>query len=329
MRRGLVLGKFAPFHRGHQHLIETARAAVDELVVAVYHTAWYDIPVDVRAGWVRTLYPGATVVVLADLPADAYDDATITAAHARDLEARLGRFTDVFTSEPYGDELATRLGAVHTPVDPARSRFPVSGTEVRADPFAARAWLDPLVYRSLVLKVVFLGAESTGKTTLARELAARHATVWVPEYGRELWDRKRGRLAFGDLEPIAREQLRREAELALDANGYLFCDTNALATQQWSRRLFGRASPGLARLAADTAGEYLTFLCENDFPWQDDGTRETPRAQASFQRLIRGDLDGRKISYATLAGPLEERIADVERALAQTGWKSSPLSSLG
>jgi cytidyltransferase-like protein len=113
--RGLVLGKFAPLHRGHQHLIETAKAAVDELVVAVYETAWYDAaPAATRARWVEALHPGVRVVLVADLPPDSYDDASATAAHARQLASALGSFTDVFTSEPYGDELAELLGATHT-----------------------------------------------------------------------------------------------------------------------------------------------------------------------------------------------------------------------
>jgi HTH-type transcriptional repressor of NAD biosynthesis genes len=330
MRRGLVLGKFAPLHRGHQHLIATARAAVDELVVAVYETAWYDaVSPPARARWIEDLHPGVEVVLLPDLPPDSYDESTATAAHARQLEAALGRFTDVFTSEPYGDELAALLGATHTPVDPQRRRFPVSGTALREGPAAARPWLDPLVWRALLPKVVFLGAESTGKTTLARVLAERHGTAWVPEYGRELWEAKLGALAFEDLERIAREQLARELRHAQEATGVLFCDTNAVATELWSRRLFGRAAPGLVRLAAETAADYMTFLCENDFGWVDDGTRETARAQAGFQRLVREDLDARGLPYVTLGGTLEQRAGAVETALAQAGWKSRPLTSFG
>jgi HTH-type transcriptional regulator, transcriptional repressor of NAD biosynthesis genes len=151
----------------------------------------------------------------------------------------------------------------------------------------------------------------------------------VPEYGRELWEAKAGRLALADLETIAHEQLARETRLAQDAAGVLFCDTNAVATEQWSRRLFGRAAPGLVRLAAQTAGDYATFLCENDFAWIDDGTRETKDAQADFQQLVREDLDARGLPYVTLTGPLEQRIAAVEAVLAQAGWNRSPLTSLG
>ena len=316
MRRGLVLGKFAPLHRGHQHLISTAREAVDELVVAVYDTAWYGVPVELRAAWIRTLFPDVRVAVVPDPPPDSYDESTLTAVHAADLEARLGRFTDVFTSEDYGDELAACLRARHTLVDRRRERFPISATEIRADVYGCRRWVEPEVYRALVRKVVFLGAESTGKTTLARELAARRSTVWAPEFGRELWEQKGGRLNFDDLELIAREQLRREDELALEARDVLFCDTNVLATELWSRRLFGTASPGLAELAVRTGADYLTFLCEPDFAFEQDGTRETRREQLAFHALVREDLERRRLPFAVLAGPLEHRFAAVERALA-------------
>ena len=324
MRRGLVLGKFAPLHRGHQHLIETAQAAVDELVVAVYDTVWYPIPVERRAGWIRALFPRARVELVPDLPPDSYDESSVTSAHAADLEARFGGFTDVFTSEGYGDELAACLGARHTLVDRERIRFPTSSTAVRADAYACRRWVEPLVYRELVRKVVFLGAESTGKTTLARELAERHGTTWVPEFGRELWERKDGRLELADLELIAREQLRLEDEAALDARELLFCDTNVLATELWSRRLFGAADQAVVELAARTEADYATFLCEPDFAFAQDGTRETRAEQLRFHALVRTDLERRRLPFTVLAGPLETRIATVERSLGLTSRRPAP-----
>jgi HTH-type transcriptional regulator, transcriptional repressor of NAD biosynthesis genes len=324
MRRGLVLGKFAPLHRGHQHLIETAQAAVHELVVAVYHTAWYPTPVERRAAWIRALFPRVRVEIVPDLPPDSYDQSSITAVHAADLETRLGGFTDVFTSEDYGDELAACLGARHTLVDRERSRVPTSSTAIRADAYACRQWVEPLVYRELVHKVVFLGAESTGKTTLARVLAERHATTWVPEFGRELWERKDGRLELADLDLIAREQLRLEDEAALEAREILFCDTNVLATELWSRRLFGEASPAVVDLGARTEGDYTTFLCEPDFAFEQDGTRETRTDQLRFHALVRADLHRRALPFTVLTGPLETRVATVEQALALTSRRLAP-----
>jgi HTH-type transcriptional repressor of NAD biosynthesis genes len=98
-----------------------------------------------------------------------------------------------FTSEAYGAELAQRLGARHVAVDPARALVPISASALRADPSAGWEHLAPCVRQDLARRVVLVGAESTGKTTLAQRLAARlrqrsaavSGTQWVLEYGRE------------------------------------------------------------------------------------------------------------------------------------------------
>ena len=69
MKRGFTLGKFAPFHRGHQMLIETALAEVDELVVMVYATDLINVPLQVRAGWIQRLYPTVRIIEAWDGPA--------------------------------------------------------------------------------------------------------------------------------------------------------------------------------------------------------------------------------------------------------------------
>ena len=61
---GLVIGKFLPFHHGHQHLIETAARSVDELVVIVCSAAWHEIPAQLRAEWIAESFPSARVVVI-------------------------------------------------------------------------------------------------------------------------------------------------------------------------------------------------------------------------------------------------------------------------
>jgi hypothetical protein len=100
----------------------------------------------------------------------------------------------VFTSEEYGPGFASVLSqqqqlhggraVAHVEVDPARRSVPVSGTAVRADLHAQRQQLAPQVYRDFVRRVVLLGGESTGKSTLAWTLATRCGSVYATEYGR-------------------------------------------------------------------------------------------------------------------------------------------------
>ena len=82
-----------------------------------------------------------------------------------------GASTSVFSSERGYERFAGLLGAEHVLVDEARTLVPTSGTVIRSDPYAYRGWLDPLVYSSLIERVVFVGTESTGKSTLAKRLA--------------------------------------------------------------------------------------------------------------------------------------------------------------
>lgn len=146
---GLVGGKFVPLHRGHQHLIETAAEGCYQLIVAVYDTPGFPVPVKVRADWVRTLYPQARVIEMADPLPELDDEDEISRIYADDIRAVVGEPIDVvFSSEEYGARWARHLGARHVLVDMARETVPVSGTLVRADPEKMRPFVHPMVWDS-------------------------------------------------------------------------------------------------------------------------------------------------------------------------------------
>ena len=191
MTTGLVLGKFAPLHRGHQFLIETALSENEKVVAIIYNaTDVTSISLDTRANWIRQLYPTIEVLEAWDGPTVVGDTPEIKRLHEEYIRKILaGRKIDAFySSEFYGEHVSQSLHALDRRLDESRERFPISGTLLRAEPYRYRQFVDPLVYRDLITKVVFLGAPSTGKTTLARELAHRRQTVWMPEYGREYWE---------------------------------------------------------------------------------------------------------------------------------------------
>ncbi|MFL6656557.1 MAG: AAA family ATPase [Massilia sp.] len=321
-RRGLVVGKFCPLHRGHMLVIDTALAACDEVVVISYTNPAFDGCVKtVREGWLQQLYPQVRSLVL-----DGSEGIVVPHNDAPDAEHRdfcgwiclqmLGGAVDaVFTSEDYGDGFAqalTRyfalpgLEVAHVCVDKARLRLPISGTRLRADPFAHRAFLDPRVYASFVQRVCILGAESSGKTTLADALAAQLDTAWVPEFGRELWVEKSGALSFDDLGHIAQVQVAREEALVQSANRWLICDTSPLTTLCYSEAMFGAAHPALAALAVRPYD--VVFLCDLDIPFVQDGTRRDTDFRNIQQKWYRDRLDEMQIAYTVLAGPLAERL---------------------
>ena len=322
-KTGFTLGKFAPLHKGHQLLIETALAECEEVIVLIYETRVIDVPLATRANWIRKLYPQVKVI---EGPWDGPEGHSSERAHEKMHEdyCRIlldGAKVDAFySSEFYGAHMAKALGAADRRVDEARLTVPVSGTAVRLDPFAMKEFVDPLVYRDLITKVCFLGAPSTGKTTLTRALAERFGTSCAMEYGREYWaeHQKNRRLEPWELEKIAVIHQEREEEAFAQAIGVCFVDTIAITTYMFALDYHGSATPELERLAKENAQRYdYFFLCEDDIPYDDTWDRSGDQKRGEFQRRIKADLDAREIPYMELRGGLEERVAQVERVLGR------------
>ena len=315
MRRGLVFGKFMPPHRGHQLMIETAQAQVDDLTILVYDSQppgeYPHMPVEKRLGWMRVLYPDVENILAVEDPVKTpdHDDPKYAQVYADQLRF-LGPFDRVVTNEPHYEDFAVALGAQHVLVDEGvRTLVPVSATHIRSNLYDYRGWIDPRVYASLIQKVVFVGTESTGKSTLARAMAERFDTLWTHEYGRELWEAQGLTGSFADHLKMARAQRRREEAAARQARSFLFCDTNAWTTLHWSLRSYGTADARLYELVEQTQDDYLWVLCDNDFGWVRDGTRELADEQAArFQQQQIDDLEKRGIKYAVVSGSLETRV---------------------
>jgi HTH-type transcriptional repressor of NAD biosynthesis genes len=330
-RRGLVVGKLAPLHRGHELVIGRALERCDEVVVLSYSKPELaGCEPAARARWLAALFPAARSLALSDellaphgltLPANDAPDDEQRQLVAQVLARVLGVTVDaVFTSEDYGEGLAGALArtqgtpVTHVMVDRERREVPISGSLVRADPFAHRQWLAPVVLASFVRRVCLLGGESSGKTTLAETLAGSFRTAWVAEYGRTLWEARRGALAYADMLDIAERQIASEERMAAASAGrWLFCDTSPLTTAFYSHDLFGQVDPRLAALAARPY--HATFLCAPDFPFVQDGTRRDPAFRARQHLWYRRQLDAAGVPYTVVSGPVPARLARVRAVL--------------
>lgn len=321
--RGLTLGKFAPFHKGHQLVIETALAEMDEVVAVIYDSPDVtSIPLSVRASWIKKIYPAVHVIEGWNGPPDVGDTPEVKKLQEDYILGVLNglRITHFYSSEFYGDHMSAALNAVNRLVDPARKQISISGTAIRNDPFQYRDYLHPVVYCDLVTNVVLLGAPSTGKTTLAEQLAADFQTVWMPEYGREYWEEHQiaRRLTLRQLTEIADGHLLREDALLLQANRYLFTDTNALTTYLFSLYYHGHADRRLTQLAEKSAARYdLVFVCDTDIPYDDTWDRSGEGNRQMFHKQTLAELQTRRIPYIMLRGDVEARAGVVKRVLAQ------------
>jgi NadR type nicotinamide-nucleotide adenylyltransferase len=310
MRHGLVLGKFLPYHVGHAHLIRMARGQVDHLTVLVCSVKREPIPGAVRHGWVTAAHPDCRVVHVAEeVPQAPEDDPAFWPIWTDLINRNAGAVDIVFTSEDYGDELARRIDAQHVCVDRERRAFPVSGTAIRNDPLGHWVHIPAVVRPFYVRRIAILGAESTGKTTLAEALARTFETEWVPEFGRAYCEGRDPRtLLAGDFEAIGRRQAEAEDEAARRANKLLICDTDLRTTCTWSDLIIG-SRPSWLAAEARRRRYHHALLLDADVPWIDDGTRVLRDQRVDHTRRLRLELEVTRQPYTILSGSFERRFA--------------------
>ncbi len=174
---------------------------------------------------------------------------------------------------------------------------------------------------SLVLppqRIVLLGAESTGKTTLCRALAIAYSTAWVPEYGRQLTEEKSGDVSFADHLRIAQRHLEVEDELAVRARRFLFVDTNAITTALYSYYYYQGCDPGLLKLARACRARYAhTIVCQPSIPFEADGWRGPEALRTVQQGTTLMQLDLLEIPYTCVEGSVAERVRQVRAVLGK------------
>lgn len=320
----LVLGKFYPPHNGHHHLIETAASRSERTTVTVLAASHETLPLEHRVRWMTETHagtPGVRIIGdLDDIPMD-FDSDDIWDQHVRLTQAVLARraiadgtpalapVDAVFSSEKYGDELARRLGAHHVLVDLDRLTHPVSGTAVRTDPIAHWHHLAPATQRGLGWKVVVVGAESTGTTTLSKQLAEHFGAPWIAEYGREHTEHKLAAArafdpdatadglvwTLGDFEDVAQEQERR---IRASTAPLTIADNDAFAATVWGERYLGFRPEVFQGTEPD-----LYLLTDHvGVPFEQDGWRDGEHLRAWMTGLFERELDRRGVPWLKLTG---------------------------
>ncbi|TCO49841.1 AAA family ATPase [Actinocrispum wychmicini] len=336
-RHALVLGKFYPPHVGHHHLVRTAAAASDRTTVAVLASSVESIPLRDRVSWMTEVHrddPG--VVVLGDIdehPTD-FESDPVWEAHVGVFRSVLSRraimdgdpssasVDAVFTSEEYGEELAARLGAQHVLVDLRRDAFPTSGTAIRSD--IRRRWseLAEPTRAGLAARVVVVGAESTGTTTVSRALADHYGAVWVAEYGRVHTEQKLAAATamtpdvtvdglvwtVGDFVDVADRQARAEDAAARSGGPILVCDNDPWAASVWCERYLGRAYPQVAAAVGDRRPALYLLTDHREVPFEQDGWRDGEHLREWMTGLFEHKLTERGVPWTRLTGSRQNRL---------------------
>jgi len=163
-----------------------------------------------------------------------------------------------------------------------------------------------------LIKVVLFGPESTGKSTLAKQLAEHYNTKWIPEFSRaylqKKWNKEQKICEKKDIIPIAEGQISLENEVSLKANKVLFCDTNLLQTKVYSEAYFnGFVEPKVEKYALENKYD-LYLLAYIDVPWEDDDLRDRPDRRGEMFNLFKTTLETYNLPFMVLKGTEEERL---------------------
>lgn len=152
-----------------------------------------------------------------------------------------------------------------------------------------------------IKKIVLVGPESSGKSTLASLLAKYYNTVWVPEYARQFIDRLDRPYEEQDLLTIAQGQLAHEDELLKNANNLLICDTDLTVIKIWSEHKYGRCSNEIMKEYNNRTYD-LYLLTGIDIPWKEDGQREHPEFRQYFYNAFKSELERKEANMVEISG---------------------------
>lgn len=158
-------------------------------------------------------------------------------------------------------------------------------------------------------KIVIIGPESTGKTTLSTHLAEHYKTSWCPEFAREYLKEKKGTYTFEDLLNIAIGQLELEDTLLQSAKNFYFIDTDMYVMKVWCEVVFQQCHMFILKQIA--ARKYdLYLLCNVDLPWVRDDLREYPDLEfrKKLYKIYKDILINQGTKWAEISGTDTQRL---------------------
>lgn len=287
-RIGVTVGKFMPLHKGHVLMIESAARVLDRLYVIVSGTEDQYPSIEKRYKSIYAKYNKMNNIVVVkhidNIGDDWKKDENGTVINAKFwlrwikvLNELAPDATHFVSSDKYGKKAADLLGIEWLPIDPDRTIFPISGTDIRAEP---NVWYNPYIddnFKKFYHKsIAIVGPESTGKTILSDHLANHFNAELVPEFGRTLSEAKNNDLDEQNFKDIF--EIQSDFIFAAEKAGPVsIIDTEAITTYLFLEKY-------LKRDDFKWALRFYTMLQDIDFylvmgpsvPWIDDGYRVIP-----------------------------------------------------
>lgn len=307
MKRGLVFGKFLPFHKGHKALIGFALKYCDELIVLVCGSDKEHIKTQVRVDWIKQTFKKNKRIIVqgfdykeSELPNTSESSRIVSQLWASKFREILP-FCDVLvTSEKYGEYVAEYLDIKHISFDKSRKKHHISSSMIRRDIVGNWKYIAKAARPYFQKKVVILGTESTGKSTLCNTLSHYFGANLVTEAGREIVEDS-NEFSQEQLYQIIEAHSNQIKEAHKDAKPLMIMDTDIHITQSYSKYTFGEymdIDKSIYKLHRADLYIYLS----NDVPFVQDGTRMDIEMRNELDKSHRKTLKDFRIPYHEIKG---------------------------
>lgn len=334
---GMYGGSFDPLHLGHISDIIKAASVCKELYIVI---SWCDgresTSKEMRYRWILNCtrhLPNVKILLIEDkaVSKEDYNTDYYWEKGAQDIKDAIGKPIDaVFCGSDYFG--TNRFESLYCPESEViyfdREEVPISSTEIRTWASAHWDYIPDVCKDYYACKVLVVGGESTGKSTLVQNLALAYNTNFVAEYGRVTSDYAGGEdfmIAEDLYENLLRQRLN-ILDAAKKSNRILFVDTDAITTLFYSRFLLSdlkqiEICEKLATAISDITQWDLVLFLEPDVAFVQDGTRNETihKDREKYSQQIKQALTQSNVQYHCISGDYLERFEKAKKLIAELG----------
>lgn len=309
--KAFVFGKFYPFHLGHKALIDFALQNNDFVEVMVCTEQKERLSGELRKSWIKESFPNndRLKVIVFNYKDEDYANTSeasweVSKQWSEVFKIYFSDFKRVVTSEPYGEMIAELMNIQHQLFDINRLEHHISASEIRSNIYKHWEFLPRAVQKYFSLKIVLLGTESTGKTTLTEKLAKHYNCNFVLEAGRDIVDDSKD-FKFNNLIEIYHEHYNRVKSSSL--NNYLnIIDTDFHITESYSKFIFNRELNIPDKIKSEQKADLYLYLSA-DAPYFQDGTRLEEHDRNRLDIHHRKHLQKSNVDFIEISGNWQER----------------------
>lgn len=330
MTKAFVFGKFLPFHKGHEAMINFALSKCDFLTVLVCCSDKERIPNKYRKAWIEKTFEKQKNIEIrtfnyleSELPNTSESSKEVSEIWANIFKKQLPDYSLLITSEEYGNFVAGFMNIQHIAFDISKTHFFISATAIRNDIFSNWDYLPDSVKPDFSIKIVILGTECTGKTTLTEKLAKHFNCSFVLEAGRDIIPNSNS-FTFDDLQHVATEHAKRIDKTTLASNPLVIIDTDIHTTKSYSRFTFKKDLEISGNIYNSNKANLYLYL-NNDVEYLQDGTRLSEEERNLLDLSHRQILTDHNIDIIEIKGDWDDRfekaVEQINKLIATNGQK--------